>query len=160
MAAMIGSNLQFNVAWLEKISFEVDTVIAERGLGFSLGRLEGSPEFFGAVHHPHAATASSCCRLNNDWISDLRGSVAGLLLALELTGASGCDRQASPGDDFPRLGLVPHERDVFRRGADELDADGFADFGKVGVFRQEAVTGMDGVGAGDFCGAQDVGNVA
>src|SRR5690349_23912815 len=66
MAAMIGSNLQFNVAWLEKISFEVDTVIAERGLGFSLGRLEGSPEFFGAVHHPHAATASSCCRLNNE----------------------------------------------------------------------------------------------
>ncbi len=41
-----------------------------------------------------------------------------------------------------------------------LIADGFADFGEVGVFRQEAVAGMDGVGAGDFRCAEDVGNIA
>ncbi len=63
-------------------------------------------------------------------------------------------------DDLARFGLVAQERDMLGRGADEFDADGFADFGKVGVFGKEPITGMDGVCSGNLGRAQDVGNIS
>src|SRR5215510_5834796 len=142
MAAMVGGDLYFDVTGFEKIPFKIDTVVAERGLGFGLGCLEGSPEFFGAVDDPHASASAARCRLDNDGIADLCRGIPCFLLALELARASRCDRQAPAGDDFPRLGLVTHEGNVFRRWADEFNTDGFADFGKVSVLREKAVTGM------------------
>ena len=44
---------------------------------------------------------------------------------------------------------------TFGRRADELDVAGLADFGEVGALGQEAVAGMDRVGAGDLRGADD-----
>ena len=43
--------------------------------------------------------------------------------------------------------------------ADEGDAVAFQDLGETGVFRQEAVAGMDRVGAGDLAGRQQLRNV-
>ena len=43
--------------------------------------------------------------------------------------------------------------------SDEGQAGGFADFGEVGVFGKETVAGMNGVGVGDFGGADDGRNV-
>jgi hypothetical protein len=54
--------------------------------------------------------------------------------------------------------LLAHQaRDL--RWADELDAAGLRDFGKVGVLAQQAVARMNGVDIGDFSGADDGGNV-
>ena len=55
--------------------------------------------------------------------------------------------------------LQAHQADHVRRGADELQAAGFANFGEVGVFGQEAIAGMNRVGVADFGGADDAGNV-
>ena len=49
---------------------------------------------------------------------------------------------------------------MFGRGADEFDADGFADFGEVGVLGEESIAGMDGIRTGDLGRAQDVGNIS
>src|SRR5712691_10445874 len=49
-----------------------------------------------------------------------------------------------------RLDLVAHQADVLRLGADELHVVLAQDFGEAGVLGQEAVTGMHGVGTGDF----------
>ena len=49
---------------------------------------------------------------------------------------------------------------MFGRGADEFDADGFADFGKVGILGEEAIAGMDGICPGNLGRAQDVGNIS
>ena len=46
--------------------------------------------------------------------------------------------------------LFAHQAGDFGRRSDELDVAGFGDFGEVGVFRQQAVAGMDGVHVGDF----------
>ena len=43
--------------------------------------------------------------------------------------------------------------------ADEGQARGFANLSEVGIFGQEAVTGMDGIGAGDFGCAHYMRNV-
>ena len=46
---------------------------------------------------------------------------------------------------------------MLRGRADEGQAVGFHHFGKLGVLRQEAVAGVDCIGAGDFGGRQDAG---
>ena len=48
---------------------------------------------------------------------------------------------------------------MFGLGSDEGHAVAGEDFGKARVFRQEAVAGVDGVGAGDLAGRQDGGDV-
>ena len=52
-----------------------------------------------------------------------------------------------------------HQPDDIRSRPDELDVAGFADFREVGVFRKQAIAGMDGVDVRDFGSADDGGNV-
>ena len=46
--------------------------------------------------------------------------------------------------------LFAHQPGDFRGRADELDIAGLGDFREVGIFRQQAVAGMDRVHVGDF----------
>ena len=48
---------------------------------------------------------------------------------------------------------------MFGLGADEADVVIGQNFGEFGVFRKKAIAGMDGVGAGDFAGGEQRGNV-
>ena len=48
------------------------------------------------------------------------------------------------------LFFFTHQSDHIRSRSDELDMTGPADFGEVGVFRKQAVAGMDGVDVGDL----------
>ena len=78
-----------------------------------------------------------------------------LLLAVDRAVAARQDRHARLLHRAPRPRLVAEQADHVRRGADELDVARLADFGEVGALGQEAVAGMDRVGAGDFGGADD-----
>jgi len=49
-------------------------------------------------------------------------------------------------------GFIAESPDYIMIGSDENDFAGFADFGKIRVFRQETVTGMDSLGIGYFSG--------
>ncbi len=53
--------------------------------------------------------------------------------ASEFSRAAGCDGKAALHDNFASLGFVAQHGDVLGRRADKFDADGFADFGEVGV---------------------------
>ena len=53
------------------------------------------------------------------------------------------------------LDLVAHHADVLGARADEGDLVRLDDLGEAGVLRQEAVAGMDRLGAGDLAGGED-----
>ena len=55
--------------------------------------------------------------------------------------------------------LVAHDADMLGAGADELESVLGQDLGEAGVLREEAVTGVDGLGAGDLAGGDDGRNV-
>ena len=58
-----------------------------------------------------------------------------------------------------RFFFFAHQPDDIGSRPDELDVTGLADFREVGVFRKQAVTGMDGVDVRDFGGADHRGNI-
>ena len=72
---------------------------------------------------------------------------------------AGQDRNSGLFHRLAGLFLLAHQAGNFRRRTDELDVAGFADFGKIGVFRQQAVAGMDGIYVGDFRRADDGRNI-
>jgi hypothetical protein len=60
---------------------------------------------------------------------------------------TGHHRNAGLDHGLARLDLVAHLGDDLGERADELDAAPGADFGQHGVFREEAIAGMEGVAA-------------
>ena len=57
------------------------------------------------------------------------------------------------------LDLVAHDADVLGARADEGDVVRGEDLGEAGVLGEEPVAGMDGVGAGDLAGGEELRNV-
>ena len=55
MPTMVGGNLHFDMAGFEEISFEVDSVVAERGFCFGLRGLKRTSEILSFVDDAHAA---------------------------------------------------------------------------------------------------------
>ena len=78
----------------------------------------------------------------------------GRLIAQRLLGA-GHDRHAGLDRRLPRRGLAAHQRDRFRRRADERQAGIAARGGEVFVLGEETVARMHGVGAGLLRGVDD-----
>ncbi len=75
-----------------------------------------------------------------------------------------CTSPSEPGMvGTPRLfhgclgrGFIAHGIDLVGSGADELDAVFGADGGELGIFRQETIARMDGIGIGQFGSGYDI----
>ena len=61
--------------------------------------------------------------------------------AFQPTGFDDC----LPGADF-----IPHQTHTLSRRSDKGNATVLANFSEFGIFRKEPVTGMNGIGIGDF----------
>ena len=89
-------------------------------------------------------------------IADFGGDALGFSFLGDGAVGARNDRNAEALGGALGLDLVAHDADMVGRRTDEGDVVGGQDVGKLGVFRQEAVTGMHGVGAGDLAGRDDL----
>ena len=106
------------------------------------------------AHDAHAAPAAAGRRLDDHRVADLLGDLQRLLLVLDRAGEPGIT--GTPAFIMAGApGLVAHQPDHLGTGADELDVAGLADLGEVGALGEEAVAGVDRVGAGDLGRADD-----
>ncbi len=107
----------------------------------------------------HAAPAAARSRLDENREADLLGDLQRFLLGENRpVGARHAGNAEAPRR---RLGLdlVAHQPDVLRLGADEGDVMLFENLGEARVLGQEPIARMYSVGAGDFAGGQQRGNV-
>ena len=109
--------------------------------------------------HAHAAAAAAGRRLDEHRVADRAGESQGLLLVVDQPLAAGHDGHAGLLRQLAGLVLVAEPAHRLVRRADELDLAVAADLGEVGVLRQEAVAGMDGLDVGDLGGADDARDV-
>ncbi len=145
VALAVGEYLDFHVARVGQVLFQVDHRVAERGTRFGAGQLGRCDQVFFLVHHAHAATTTATGGLDDHRVTDFAANAQGGFLVFRQR-AVGARNGWHAGCDHGVLGryLVAHQADGFGFRADEGEA-GFLDlFGEVGVFREEAVARVDG----------------
>ena len=108
------------------------------------------------MDHPHAATAATAGRLDDDGVADVAGDPQDLRLVVAQrairTGHAGHAGFLHRPDGRH---LVAHQADGFRLGTDEDESALLDPFGEIGVFGQEAITGMNRHRVGHLGGADD-----
>src|SRR5690606_4305541 len=159
VAVAVGDDLDLDVARLLEIALHIDGAVAEGGQGLGLGRLYGLDQIVGRLGHLHAATAAAGGRLDDQGEADGLGRLDGLFDRLDLAVRAGDDGDARVLHGLLGGDLVAHDADVFRLRPDEGHAVGFDDLGEAGVLGQEAVAGVDRLGAGDLGRRDDRGDV-
>ncbi|TPW02406.1 MAG: choline dehydrogenase [bacterium] len=151
----VGDDLELDVARLLEVALHIDSAVAEGGGGLGLGGLDGLDEVFGGQGDLHAASAAAGGGFDDQGEADgLRGR-DGVLDGLDLAGRARNAGDAGFKDSLFGGDLVAHDPDVLGLGPDEGHAVGFDDLGEAGVLGQEAVAGVDGLGAGDLGSSDD-----
>ena len=156
VAVRVGEHLDLDVARVLEVALEVDAVVGEELLALAGGALEGLLEVVGRHRDAEALAAAAARRLAGDRVADLLGLLARRLDVRGRLGRAGHDRHAGLGHDLARPRLRAHRLDRLRRRADEDDAGLGAGAGEVGVLGEEAVAGMDRLGAGLLGGLDDL----
>ena len=100
------------------------------------------------MHQAHAATTAAGAGLDHQRIADALGFTHQGLVVLGGAFVAGNAGYAGFEHGDLRQALAAHQVDGFHGRADEDDAGGLTGAGKVGVLGEEAVAGVDGVGAG------------
>ena len=152
----VGEDLDFDVPRILQEFLHVDLRIAEGAAGFFARHVDRVDQRRFRVDHAHAAAAAAAGGLDDDRIADLARNLHDLFRIVRQR-AFRTRHAGHAGLDHGLLGrhLVAHQADRFRARADEDEAGFFHAFGEVGVFRQEAVAGVDRFGVGHFGRADD-----
>jgi hypothetical protein len=149
IAVLVGQDLDFDVARVLEEFLHVHRRIAKRSTRLGLGHLHRIDQRRLGVHHAHAAPTAAARGLDDDRIAHRLGDAADLHRVV----GQFAFRARHAGHarlDHGLLGrhLVAHDADGLGRGADELEPAFFHPLGKVGVFAQETIAGVDGLGVG------------
>ena len=145
-AGGVGEHLHLDVPRVDHGLLEVERRVAEGGVGLALGRLERLAQRRRVVDAAHAAPAAAGDGLDEHREADALGRGGQLV---EVGGRRGAVEGGQAGlagrGDGPRL--VAGQVQGGCRGADEGDAVRLARLGEQRVLGEEAVAGVDRVGA-------------
>ncbi|MNX87550.1 hypothetical protein D3C86_1194820 [compost metagenome] len=155
IAFTIAENLHFDMARLAEIFFHVDGVVAEGCCRFGTGSRNRLFQIGLGLRHLHAATTAARRRLDEDWEADRAGNFE-RVFRLHFAIRAGNDGNAEILRRLLGGDLVAHDADMFGGRSDEGDAVCVENIGELGIFRQEAVTGVNRVRTCYFAGRNDL----
>ena len=155
VAVLIAEDLDFDVARRGDELLGVDRAVAEERLRFAGDALVRRTQILLALDEAHPLAAAARAGLDHDREAGVARERRDLVERLHRLGQTGHDRHAGRLHPLPALGLRSHRVDRLRRRADEDDAGVAAGAREPGVLGEEAVAGMDGLGAGLLRGVED-----
>ncbi len=145
IALAVAQHLDLHVPAAGHEPLQIDPRVAEGRTGLGRGQLHGRGQVLQPIDPLHAAPAAPAHRLDQQGRADVAGQRHGVVEGVHRTAWGG--RHARGLSLRPRAELVAHRFDLGRGGADEDHAFRLAELREGRAFRQEAVAGMDGVGA-------------
>ena len=156
---LVSQDLRLDVAGLIQVALHKALAAAESGDGLTRGGLVEVLDFLAGVGHFHAAATAAEGGLDGNGEAMLISEGLDLLRAGNgVLGARG-HRGVGTLSNVTGGDLVTQLRNGLRRWANP-DQAGIDDrLGKVGVLREEAIAGVDGVGAGLGGGVEKLGEV-
>ena len=128
------------------IAFEEHVGAAEGGLRFAARFADAGEQLRSRMHDPHAATTTAEARLDDQRKPDRRRRRQRRLIACDGGLGARHGRHTGLGRQALRRRLVAEGVELFRRRSDEPHTGRLQAPGELGALRQEAVTGMDGIG--------------
>ena len=150
----VGENLDLDMPRRTQKFLHVDDIVVKRGCCFGACQLYRIQQVTLGVHHAHAASAATAGRLDDDGVTNLapHGEISFLII---VEGTIRTRHRGHPGlfHGLDRGDLVAHGADRIRARSDKLEAAGLDLFGKLRVFREKAVSGVNAIGVGEFGGA-------
>src|SRR6201999_4462110 len=147
---LVAEDLELDVARRLDVLLNVDVGNSERRLGFALRGLDRMRQIGRRADDAHATAAAAGGGLDDDRIADVLGQLERFLFAVDRSIAARQHRQARLLHDPTRPRLIAHQPDHRWIGTDEADVTGLAHFSQIRALREKAVTGVNGIGAGDF----------
>ena len=114
VAVEIAQDLDFDVARVDDVPFEIDPTVAKRHLCFGPCRLISMEQLGFIEGDPHPATPSAGRRLDHDRIADSTRFLQGCLLVFDQAVASRGDWNAGGNHRPACFVLVPHHSDHLR----------------------------------------------
>ena len=159
VAVGVGEHLDLDVAGPLQIAFDQHPVVGKRRCRLLPSRGQRRGEVGRRGYYAHAAAATAGDRLDHDGKADPRCLVCQKLGILAVAVVAGQQRHRRCFHQ--RLGGGFRSHGAHRAGwwADEDDPRRGAGFGEGRIFRQEAVAGMNRLGAGGAGSFDDAGNV-
>ena len=148
IAVRIGQHLGLDVAWVGEELLHVALGAAESLHGLAAGGVERALDLFHIVHDLQAASAAAISGLDGNGQAVLFGEGAGLLPVIDRIGGTRCQWRADLFGYAARSDLVTEQLDGLRGWANPDHAGLGNRAGKVGVFGQETVARVDGIGTG------------
>ena len=155
----VAEYLHFDVARIEDVFFDQHAIVAERRGRLAAAGQQQLVEPRRRLDPAHPLAAAARDRLDQYGIADRVRLCLEVRRRLVLSHIAGGDRDA--GGDHALLGgiLQPHRPDRRRRRADPDQPRRLHRLGEPGIFREEAVAGVDRLGAGRVRGGEDGGLV-
>ena len=149
VAVPVGEHLDLDVARVGQVALEVDRRVGEELLALARGALEGGLQLLGAQRHAEALAAAAARRLDRDRVADL---VVGDPLGVRQRRRPPRPCPGTIGTPASRMSsrarvLEPIASIALGRRADEDDARRLAGPREGGVLGEEAVAGVDRLGA-------------
>ena len=158
VAEVVGQHLDLHVARAQHELLQVHAVVAECGAGLGAGSLVLGLEVGRVVHLAHALAAAARRGLDEHGVAHAVHERLGLGSRVDAAVGAGHRGHAARLHGLARHALVAHALDAVGRGAYEHQVVVHAGAGEVGVLGQEAVAGVDGLGAGVLGGGDDAGH--
>ena len=153
VAVRVPKDLHLDVAGALDQLLQIDLVLAEGGLGLALALGDFSQQFGFRADGAHAAPSSAPGGFQHHRIADIGGKLLDLFGIFRQRIGGGHDRHADLDGQIARRYLVAKPAHGLGLGADEGDAGIRAGIGEFRAFGQQAVAGVDRVGAGQLCNA-------
>ncbi len=148
IAVAVAEDLDLDVARALQIFLDQYVLVAEAGGRLALARRQGVEEVLAPLHRAHALAAATGRGLDQHRVADpvrLQLEEVGFLLIAVIAGR---ERHAGLLHQLLGFRLAAHGADGRHRRADENQAVLRAGLGEFLVLGEEAVAGMDGLGAG------------
>ena len=144
---LVAEELHFDVPGPLDEFFDKHTRTAEGCLAFALRALQRHGEFVLATHNAHSPAAAAMGGFKHHRPAEILGDRKGIGETGHRLRAAGQDRHARFLGEAAGSGFVAEGAQQFDARPDKLDPGSAAGGSEIGVFREEAVAGVDGIDA-------------
>ena len=148
VAVLVREYLDFDMPRVDDEFLHEDSIIAEGVCGFPSCSFKALGDIFLAPGNSHAFSATACRSLDHHGKPDVSRDLDCFARAADFAQVTRNSRNTCLHGNLFRRDLVAHRLDRLKRRSDEGDVFRLERLSELRIFRQEAVTRMDGIRAG------------